>query len=126
MLENITFNKGVIHMKKVEAIIRPETFLALREKLEEVGINGLTVSEVAGCGQQKGQQGLFRGNTFEIKLLPKVKVEMVVEAEYVDEIVQIIQETCSSNTVGDGKIFIYTIEDAIRIRTGESGKLAIL
>ncbi|MCG1020069.1 P-II family nitrogen regulator [Sutcliffiella horikoshii] len=113
-------------MKKVEAIIRPETFRALREKLEEVGINGLTVSEVAGCGQQKGQQGLFRGNTFEIKLLPKVKVEMVVEAEFVDEIVQIIQETCSSNTVGDGKIFIYPIEDAIRIRTGENGKLAII
>jgi nitrogen regulatory protein P-II 1 len=113
-------------LKKVEAIIRPETFRSLRERLEEVGINGLTVSEVAGCGQQKGQQGVFRGNTFEIKLLPKVKVEMVVESEFVDEIVQIIQETCSTNSVGDGKIFIYHIEDAIRIRTGETGKLAII
>ncbi|WP_078548198.1 P-II family nitrogen regulator [Litchfieldia alkalitelluris] len=113
-------------MKKVEAIIRPENFQALRDKLEEVGINGLTVSEVAGCGQQKGQQGLFRGNTFEIRLLPKVKVEMVVEAEYVDEIVQIIQSTCSTNTVGDGKIFIIPIENAIRIRTGEDGNKAIV
>lgn len=113
-------------MKKVEAIIRPENFQALRDKLEEVGINGLTVSEVAGCGQQKGQQGLFRGNTFEIRLLPKVKVEMVVEAEYVDEIVQIIQSTCSTNNVGDGKIFIIPIENAIRIRTGEDGNKAIV
>lgn len=113
-------------LKKVEAIIRPETFRALRDMLEEVGINGLTVSEVAGCGQQKGQQGLFRGNTFEIKLLPKVKVEMVVEDEFVDEIIHIIQDTCSTNTVGDGKIFIYPVENAIRIRTGESGKKAIV
>ncbi len=113
-------------MKKVEAIIRPENFQALRDKLEEIGINGLTVSEVAGCGQQKGQQGLFRGNTFEIKLLPKVKVEMVVEPEFVDEIVQIIQATCSTNTIGDGKIFIIPIENAIRIRTGEDGIQAIV
>jgi nitrogen regulatory protein P-II 1 len=113
-------------MKKVEAIIRPENFQALRDKLEGVGINGLTVSEVAGCGQQKGQQGLFRGNAFEIKLLPKVKVEMVVEAEHIDEIVQIIQTTCSTNTIGDGKIFILPVENAIRIRTGEDGVQAIV
>lgn len=113
-------------MKKIETIIRPEHFQSLRQKLEEVGINGLTVSEVAGCGQQKGQQGVFRGNKFEIKLLPKIKVEMVIEAEHVDEIIQIIQSTCSTNTIGDGKIFILPVEDAIRIRTGESGKEAIV
>ncbi|MRX73500.1 P-II family nitrogen regulator [Bacillus lacus] len=112
-------------MKKIEAIIRPEQFPALREKLEEIGINGLTVSEVAGCGQQNGQTGRFRGTTYEIKLLPKVKVEMVIEAEHADEIVRIIQTTCSTDTVGDGKIFIIPIENAIRIRTGQSGIEAI-
>jgi len=112
-------------MKKVEAIIRPENFQPLRDKLEEIGINGLTVSEVAGCGLQKGQQGVFRGNSFEIRLLPKVKVEMVVESEFVDEIVHAIQTTCSTNAVGDGKIFIIPVENAIRIRTGEDGVLAI-
>lgn len=113
-------------MKKIEAIIRPENFQALRTSLEEVGINGLTVSEVAGCGQQKGQQGLFRGNKFDIKLLPKIKVEMVVETEHVDEIVNIIKTTCGTSSIGDGKIFIFNVEDAIRIRTGESGKEAIV
>lgn len=112
-------------MKKVECIIRPETFRPLLEKLEKIGINGLTVSEVAGCGQQKERQGLFRGNTFDIKLLPKIKVEMVVETEFVEEVVAIIQDACNTNIVGDGKIFIYTIENAIRIRTGEQGKQAL-
>lgn len=75
-------------MKKIETIIRPEQFPRLRKKLEEVGINGLTVSEVAGCGQQRGKQALFRGTSYEIKLLPKVKVEMVIESESVDEIIK--------------------------------------
>ncbi|KAA6453378.1 P-II family nitrogen regulator [Bacillus swezeyi] len=113
-------------MKKIETIIRPEQFPRLRKKLEEVGINGLTVSEVAGCGQQRGKQALFRGTAYEIKLLPKVKVEMVIESENVDEIIQIIESTCSTNTVGDGKIFVLPIENAIRIRTGEFGKEAIV
>ena len=113
-------------MKKVEAIIRPEKFQALRVKLEEVGINGLTVSEVAGCGQQKGEEGLFRGQSFEIKLVPKVKVEMILETEQVDEVIKIIQSICSTNQIGDGKIFVYPVEDAVRIRTGEAGVEAIL
>ncbi|BCE05970.1 MAG: P-II family nitrogen regulator [Bacillus sp. (in: Bacteria)] len=113
-------------MKKIETIIRPEQFPRLRKKLEEVDINGLTVSEVAGCGQQRGQQALFRGTSYEIKLLPKVKVEMVIESESIDEIIQIIESTCSTNTVGDGKIFVLPIENAVRIRTGESGKEAIV
>ncbi|MEC1810654.1 P-II family nitrogen regulator [Bacillus licheniformis] len=113
-------------MKKIETIIRPEQFPRLRKKLEEVGINGLTVSEVAGCGQQRGKQALFRGTSYEIKLLPKLKVEMVIESESVDEIIKIIESTCSTNTVGDGKIFVLPIENAIRIRTGESGKEAIV
>ncbi|MFZ3589178.1 P-II family nitrogen regulator [Bacillus sp. DJP31] len=113
-------------MKKLEAIIRPEQFQHLREKLAQIGINGLTVSEVAGCGGQKGKQGLFRGTAFEIKLVPKVKVEMVIEDIRVNEIVETIQLSCSTGTIGDGKIFIIPIEDCIRIRTGQRGNEAIL
>lgn len=133
MIINITIHvikpytkRRIYIVKKIETIIRPEQFPRLRKKLEEVGINGLTVSEVAGCGQQRGQQALFRGTSYEIKLLPKVKVEMVIESESIDEIIQIIESTCSTNTVGDGKIFVLPIENAVRIRTGESGKEAIV
>ncbi len=113
-------------MKQIKAIIRPEQFQQLREKLAQIGINGLTVSEVAGCGGQKGKQGLFRGTAFEITLVPKVKVEMVVEDSRVEEIVDTILSSCSTQTIGDGKIFIIPIEDCIRIRTGERGNGAIL
>ncbi|MCA1031009.1 P-II family nitrogen regulator [Bacillus timonensis] len=112
-------------MKKIEAIIRPEHFQHLRSQLETIGISGLTVSEVAGCGRQKGQQGHFRGSSFEIKLVGKVKVEMIIDSNRVDEIIEIICSTCSTNSVGDGKIFVFPVEDAIRIRTGERGIEAI-
>ncbi|UOQ44429.1 P-II family nitrogen regulator [Halobacillus salinarum] len=113
-------------MKKLEAIIRPEAFQTLRQNLDELGVKGLTVSEVAGCGQQKGQEGIFRGSRFEIKLYPKVKVEMVVEEQEVDPIINVITETCATNEVGDGKIFISTIDEVYRIRTGETGKAALI
>ncbi|OEH91661.1 P-II family nitrogen regulator [Bacillus solimangrovi] len=113
-------------MKKVEAIIRPEQFQALRSKLEQIGIHGLTVSEVAGCGKQKGKEGIFRGNRFEINLYPKVKVEMIIEEQQVNNIVESIQLTCSTGEVGDGKIFIYPVENVIRIRTGEHGYKALI
>ena len=112
-------------MKKIKSIIRPEHFQALRRNLDEIGINGLTVSEVAGCGKQKGEEGVFRGNRFEIKLYPKVKVEMVVAEEQVPEIINIITNTCATGKVGDGKIFIYPVENVVRIRTKEYGKKAI-
>lgn len=113
-------------MKKIEAIIRPEKFQALRDKLSEIGIGGLTVTEVAGTGKQKGQTGVFRGTTYEIKLLPKIKVEMVIEASQLDETVEAITSVCSTGNIGDGKIFVYPVEDSIRIRTGEHGKEAVL
>lgn len=113
-------------MKKIEAVIRPEAFTTLRERLDKSGVNGLTVSEVAGCGQQKGLKGVFRGNQYEIKLYPKVKVEMVIDDDQVEEIIAIIQSTCATGQVGDGKIFIFPVEDVIRIRTGEQGKEAIM
>ncbi|MFQ3545095.1 P-II family nitrogen regulator [Halobacillus rhizosphaerae] len=113
-------------MKKLEAIIRPEAFQTLRQNLDESGVKGLTVSEVAGCGQQKGQEGIFRGSRFEIKLYPKVKVEMVVEDHELTSIIDVITDTCATNEVGDGKIFVYTIDEVFRIRTGETGKSALI
>ncbi|WP_102347400.1 P-II family nitrogen regulator [Bacillus sp. Marseille-P3661] len=112
-------------MKKIETIIRPEAFSTLRHNLDEFGINGLTVSEVAGCGLQKGQEGIFRGNRYEIKLYPKIKVEMVVEDIQVDSVIDIIISSCATGQVGDGKIFISTVEEVIRIRTGEHGNAAL-
>ncbi|WP_047982380.1 P-II family nitrogen regulator [Ornithinibacillus contaminans] len=113
-------------MKKIEAIIRPEKFQDLRAKLSEIGISGLTITEAAGTGKQKGQKGVFRGTTFQIQLLPKLKVETVVENEQVDEIVAIIIEACNTGEIGDGKIFIHPIEEVIRIRTKERGAEAVL
>jgi len=113
-------------VKKVEAIIRPEKFGELRDRLYQIGIGGMTVTEAAGTGKQKGQQGLFRGTTFEIRVLPKLKLELVVDDEQVDQVVNLIIDTCATDTIGDGKIFIIPVEEAIRIRTGERGTQAII
>ncbi|WP_181350252.1 P-II family nitrogen regulator [Thalassobacillus sp. CUG 92003] len=113
-------------MKKIEAIIRPEAFQTLRQRLDDHNVKGLTVSEVAGCGQQQGQQGVFRGNRFEIKLYPKVKVEMVAEDDEVETIADVIMDTCATDQVGDGKIFVSAIENVYRIRTRETGKSALI
>lgn len=113
-------------MKKIEAIIRPEKFQSLRKNLSEIGIGGLTVTEVAGTGKQKGQTGVYRSTEFQIQLLSKLKVEMVVEESQLEEIVEIIIKSCKTGSVGDGKIFISPVEDVIRIRTGEKGMEAVL
>ncbi|MBM7647566.1 nitrogen regulatory protein P-II 1 [Bacillus ectoiniformans] len=112
-------------MKKIETIIRPDCFQALRQALSEAGINGLTVFEAAGCGKQKGKSGMFRGNAFEIQLLPKIKVEMVVDDHQADSIIELIIAHCRTGEIGDGKIFVSSIEEVIRIRTGEKGNTAI-
>ena len=113
-------------MRKVEAIIRPESFQKLRRGLMGLGVQGLTVSEVAGFGMQKGGTGVFRGNLFEMQFLPKVKVELVLENSRVEEVIEVIRDSCATGKVGDGKIFVYQIDDAIRIRTGEQGPEAIV
>lgn len=123
---NINKRKGVLRMKKIETIIRPEKFQPLRNALSSIGIGGLTVTEAAGTGKQKGQTGVFRGTTFQIQLLPKIKVEMIVEDNQLDEIVSIILETCSTGNIGDGKIFVSSVEEVIRIRTGERGNEAVI
>ncbi|WP_433748845.1 P-II family nitrogen regulator [Falsibacillus pallidus] len=112
-------------MKKIEAIIRPEQFQHLKDGLSKLGISGMTVFEAAGCGKQKAKKGSFRGTSFEIQLSPKLKVEMIAEEEKVDSIVETILSTCSTSKVGDGKIFISTVDEVIRIRTGEKGSEAI-
>ncbi len=113
-------------MKKVEAIIRPEKFQALKDQLYAMGIGGLTVTEAAGTGKQKGKKGIFRGTEFEIQVVPKLKIELVVNDDQVDPMVKAIIDICDTDTVGDGKIFIIPVEESIRIRTGERGEAAIL
>ncbi|SEN85248.1 nitrogen regulatory protein P-II family [Amphibacillus marinus] len=113
-------------MKKIEAIIRPEKFQVLRDAFAEIGVAGITVTEVAGTGKQKGQTGVFRGTTFEVKVLPKIKVELVVPEAKSNEVIDLIIEKCKTEQIGDGKIFVYPVEDAIRIRTGERGREAVL
>lgn len=113
-------------MKKIEAVIRPEVFQELRESLVHIGISGLTVFEAAGCGNQKGKKGAFRGTTYELPLVSRLKIEMVSEEHKVDEIIDVIIKACGTGNVGDGKIFISPIEEVIRIRSGERGKEAVL
>lgn len=131
MIINITYDvrlpnmRGAGKMKKIEAIVRPEKFQDLRDALSEIGISGFTISEVAGAGKQKGQSGVFRGASYEIKVVPKIKVELVVPTSDLERVVDCISETCFTDQIGDGKIFVYAVEDAIRIRTKERGLEAV-
>lgn len=109
-------------MKKIEAIIRPGKLDEVQAALDQFGVSGLTVTQVIGCGKQKGHTQIYRGVEYKVYLLPKVKIEMVVKDQSVEQITQIISKAARSGEVGDGKIFIYPVEEAIRIRTGESGE----
>ncbi|MEW6064549.1 nitrogen regulatory protein P-II [Desulforamulus profundi] len=112
-------------MKKIEAIIRPSKLEQVKQALDEYGIKGMTVTQVMGCGKQKGRVNVYRGQEYTINLLPKIKVEIILRDNRVDEVVELIIETARTGEVGDGKIFIYPVENAIRIRTGESGDEAL-
>lgn len=112
-------------MKKIEAIIKPFKLDDVRESLSDIGITGMTVTEVRGFGRQKGHTELYRGAEYLVDFLPKVKVEIVVVDEQVDQCVEAIIETAQTGKIGDGKIFIYDIERVIRIRTGEENEDAI-
>lgn len=112
-------------MKMIMAIIKPFKLDDVREALTKLGVEGLTVTEVKGFGRQKGQTEIYRGSEYAVNFLPKVKVEIAVPSKLVDKAVQAIQETANTGRIGDGKIFVYDLEQAIRIRTGESGDKAL-
>jgi nitrogen regulatory protein P-II 1 len=112
-------------MKKVEAIIKPFKLEEVKEALNAVGVQGITVSEVKGYGRQKGHSELYRGAEYVVDFLPKIKLEVVVPDALVSDVVKAIQETAHSGRVGDGKIFVLPVDEAIRIRTGETGEDAI-
>lgn len=112
-------------MQKIEAIIRPHKIDEVKEALHEAGFPGLTVSEVRGYGRQKGHKEVYRGTEYNIDFVPKLKIEIVCSGNKVETAVDIILKTAKTDQVGDGKIFIYDLKDAIRIRTGESGESAL-
>ena len=112
-------------MKKIEAIIKPFKLDDVREALAEIGINGMTVSEVKGFGRQKGHTELYRGAEYVVDFLPKVKIEAAIKTELVDQVIEAIEKSASTGKIGDGKIFVFDLEQAIRIRTGESGAEAL-
>ena len=112
-------------MKKIEAIIKPFKLDEVKEALQEAGIQGLSVIEVKGFGRQKGHTELYRGAEYMVDFLPKVKIEVVVVEQMADQVVEAIQTAAQTGRIGDGKIFISTIDEAIRIRTGEKGDDAV-
>ncbi|MCG8560936.1 MAG: P-II family nitrogen regulator [Hyphomicrobiales bacterium] len=112
-------------MKKIEAIIKPFKLDEVKEALQEIGLQGITVTEAKGFGRQKGHTELYRGAEYVVDFLPKVKVEIVLSDELVEKAVDAILTSAKTGRIGDGKIFISTVEDAVRIRTGETGGDAI-
>ena len=112
-------------MKKVEAIIKPFKLDEVREALSEIGITGLTVAEVKGFGRQKGHTELYRGAEYVVDFLPKVKIEAAVPSDLVDRALEAIEGAARTGKIGDGKIFVYDLEQVIRIRTGETGAQAL-
>jgi nitrogen regulatory protein P-II 1 len=112
-------------MKKIEAIIRPFKLDDVREALSEIGVRGMTLTEVKGYGRQKGHTELYRGSEYKIDFLPKIKIEIIAADSMVDNIVSTIIKASKTGQVGDGKIFVFPVEDVIRVRTEESGEDAI-
>ena len=112
-------------MKKVEAIIKPFKLDEVKDQLNEIGVKGITVSEVKGFGRQKGHAELYRGAEYIVDCLPKIKLEIIVSDELVDDVINAVTKSAQTGRIGDGKIFVTSLEDTIRIRTGERGEEAI-
>jgi len=121
LFEDVKSRTGDSDMKKVEAIIKPFKLEEVKEALSKISVQGLTVSEVKGFGRQKGHKELYRGAEYVVEFLPKIKLEIVVVDEMVEAVVKAIVDTASTGRIGDGKIFVLPVEEAVRIRTGESG-----
>jgi len=112
-------------MKMVSAIIKHFKLDEVRDALNKIGVQGMTVIEVKGFGRQKGHMEVYRGVEYEVKFLPKVKIEIALSEDKLDEVLNVVQKSAQTGEIGDGKIFVYGLEDVIRIRTGERGKEAI-
>ncbi len=112
-------------MKKIEAIIKPFKVDDVKEALNAINIKGMTISEVKGYGRQKGHKEIYRGAEYVVDFIPKVKMEIIVNASQVDEVVECIRQAANSGKIGDGKIFILPVEEVVRVRTGEKGREAI-
>lgn len=112
-------------MKKIEAVIKPFKLDDVREALSDIGISGLTITEVKGFGRQKGHQELYRGAEYQVDFLPKVKIEVVVSDDMLDRATEVIVDTANTGKIGDGKVFVFNVEQAIRIRTGEQADDAL-
>jgi len=112
-------------MKKIEAIIKPFKLDDVKDALSRMGVQGMTLSEVKGFGRQRGHKETYRGAEYRVDFVPKVKIELVIEASMTDQVVSTISEKASTGKIGDGKIFVLPVEEAIRLRTGETGKDAI-
>ena len=112
-------------MKFVTAIIKPFKLDEVREALSAIGVQGITVTEVKGFGRQKGHTELYRGAEYVVDFLPKVKIEVAIKAELLDQVIEAIEKSANTGKIGDGKIFVFSIEQAVRIRTGETGPEAL-
>lgn len=112
-------------MKKIECIIKPFKLEDVKDALNSIGVQGMTVSETKGFGRQKGHTELYRGSEYAVDFLPKIKIEIVVADDLCDKAVEIIQKTAHTGKIGDGKIFVFPVDEVIRIRTGEKGEKAI-
>lgn len=111
---------------KIDIITRPEKLEALKEALNSIGVAGMTVTQVYGCGLSKGHKEVYRGREVNVNLVPKVKVETVVCEVPVEKVLEVAKRACRTGNIGDGKIFVYSLENAVRIRTGEEGDTAII
>ena len=112
-------------MKKIEAVIKPFKLDDVKEALNEIGIQGMTISEVKGYGRQKGHKEIYRGAEYVVDFIPKIKIEIVIDADQADQVVDKIREAANTGKIGDGKIFVIPVEQAVRVRTGETGMDAI-
>lgn len=112
-------------MKYIIAIIKPHRLDPTRDALAEIGINGLTVSEVQGYGRQRGQKEIYRGAEYEIHFLPKIKLEIAVDSDVAEQAIEVLQQTAHTGQIGDGKIFVFDLTEVVRIRTGETGSTAL-
>jgi nitrogen regulatory protein P-II 1 len=112
-------------MKKIEAIIKPFKMDDVKEALNEIGIQGMTTSEVKGYGRQKGHKEIYRGAEYAVDFIPKIKIEIVVDSDQADQVVEAIRKAANTGKIGDGKIFVFPVEEAVRVRTGEKGSYGL-